>query len=85
MGTNARHYKALMKKNWINWRRTPCGSCCELICPILLMLVILNARYLIDKVSQDDQSLYTLRRAFYPIAKPEVASNNTFVFSLGDQ
>lgn len=44
MGANARHYKALMKKNFINWKRTPCGSLCEILCPVLLMLILVLAR-----------------------------------------
>jgi len=31
------HYKALMRKNWINWKRTPVGSISELLCPLFLI------------------------------------------------
>jgi len=44
MGANTRHYKALMKKNFINWKRTPCGSICEILCPIILMFILWYAR-----------------------------------------
>ncbi len=46
-----RHFKALMKKNWIIWRRTWEASICELICPILLMGIMAIARKLIDPTS----------------------------------
>ena len=83
MGVSTRHYKALMKKNWINWKRTPCGSILEIICPIFLMLIIVYARSQTDPVYNKDFSLYTLRRPFYPIAKPELG--NKFVVSIADQ
>lgn len=50
MGATTRHYKALMKKNLINWKRTPCGSCCEIVCPLLLMMILVYARSQIDPV-----------------------------------
>jgi len=83
MGASTRHYKALMKKNWINWKRTPCGSILEIFCPILLMLILVYARSRTDPVYNSDFSLYTLRRPFYPIAKPELGSK--FVVSIADQ
>ena len=76
MGASARHYKALMKKNCINWQRTPCGSICEIFCPIVLMLILVYARSQIDPVENEDFSLYSLRRPLYPIAKPEVLSSS---------
>ena len=83
MGATTRHYRALMKKNFINWKRTPCGSLCEIICPILLMLIMVAARSMIDPVNNDDWSLYSLRRAYYPIAKPE--EGDIFSVSVHDQ
>ena len=83
MGAGTRHYKALMKKNCINWKRTPCGSICEMLCPIILMLILVYARSQVDPVSNDDWSLYSLRQAFYPVAKPEIGDK--FMVSLVDQ
>lgn len=83
MGATTRHYKALMKKNCINWKRTPCGSICEIICPLLLMFILVYARSRIDLVNQENFSLYSLRRPLYPIAKPEI--NDKFTFSISDQ
>ena len=83
MGANARHYRALMKKNFINWKRTPCGSICEILCPLILMLILWYARTQSDPDQFSDSSYYTLRRPFYPIAKP--ALGNKFMVSLPDQ
>ena len=83
MGANARHYKALMKKNLINWKRTPCGSICEILCPLILILILWYARTQADPEQFSDTSYYTLRRPFYPIAKPELG--NQFMVNLPDQ
>ena len=82
MGASTRHYKALMKKNYINWKRTPCGSIFEILLPVLLLLVLVYARSVVHPVKLDGYSLYSLRRAFYPIAKPEIG--NRFAVSLAD-
>jgi hypothetical protein len=36
-----------MKKNWINWKRTLCGSLSEIICPLILigMLIMLKGLF----------------------------------------
>eukprot|EP00347_Sterkiella_histriomuscorum_P006793 403351411 len=41
---NSKHLRALLKKNWIYWKRQYLISAAEIICPILLMLIILIAR-----------------------------------------
>jgi len=47
LGFEVTHYKALMKKNWINWKRTPCGSVTEILCPIALISLLLLFRTLL--------------------------------------
>jgi hypothetical protein len=42
------HYKALMRKNWINWKRTPCGSISELLCPLFLISMLWLLRRAFD-------------------------------------
>ncbi len=39
-----RHFRALMKKNAINWRRTIVGSAFEILCPVLLMFLLVYIR-----------------------------------------
>jgi len=51
MGSSARHWKALMKKNAILWRRRPFCSLFEIICPVLAMLVMVFLRYHIGSSS----------------------------------
>lgn len=42
-----RHYKALMLKNALIWRRTWFGSFLEILCPIVLMLIVCYGRYIL--------------------------------------
>lgn len=43
-GKSWRHFKALMKKNWINWKRTVLGSIFEVAGAIVLTLLLVWAR-----------------------------------------
>ena len=54
-----------------------------MLCPILLMLVLVYARSMIDPRTNDDFSLYSIRRPFYPIAKAEMGDR--FTVSMPDQ
>lgn len=39
MTTFGVHYRALMRKNYTLWKRNKCGSCCEIVVPVLLALL----------------------------------------------
>lgn len=56
MGSRFRHYCALMKKNWIIWKRTLAASLCELFCPVILMAILAIARALIEIDNVDSRS-----------------------------
>lgn len=82
MGASTRHFKALMMKNYINWKRTPLGSLCEIIAPILLMFILVYARYEIDPETIADYSLYSLRHPLYPAGK--LSDNGTYTIEIAD-
>jgi hypothetical protein len=42
--TQMRHFKALNKKNFINWKRTLAGSITEIVCPIVLIFILMLLR-----------------------------------------
>ena len=69
-GNSLRHLKALCRKNAINWKRTLCGSICEVILPVMLMGFLMWARYEIKIVPVENYSLYSLRHPLYPIGRP---------------
>jgi ATP-binding cassette subfamily A (ABC1) protein 3 len=52
----ANHLKALLKKNWILWKRNLCCSCCELLLPTLLIFALIGLRSAVDKTQLDDIS-----------------------------
>lgn len=56
MGIRTRHFCALMKKNWIIWKRTLGASICELFCPVVLMAIMAIARALIDQTVHEPSS-----------------------------
>ena len=45
MGQRLRHYKSLMRKNWIVWKRALGSSICELFCPVALMAILTLTRF----------------------------------------
>jgi hypothetical protein len=69
MGAFARHFKALNKKNWINWKRTMAGSIAELICPIALLLILVVLRREIQRETIDNIDLMKMRHGLYPATK----------------
>lgn len=62
-----RHYKALMRKNFINWKRTPLGSCAELFCPILFMSLVLLLRVQLERVDKGSEYQYENSKFQYPV------------------
>jgi len=81
MGTQIRHFKALSKKNWINWKRTLAGSITEILCPILLMGVLAFLRFKIARETLDDFDLAKFRHGLYPMSKMDM-NTNQYVTSL---
>jgi len=53
---SATHYKALMRKNWILWKRNLCVSIIELACPLILFGLIIVIRGLIDTKNEEAQN-----------------------------
>lgn len=65
LSTSFRHFRALSKKNAINWKRTPLGSCTEICCPVLLMIIIVRIRMLIKPEFSAEYKLASLRHPLY--------------------
>ena len=45
----ANHLSALLKKNWILWRRNLCCSICEILLPTFLVIALIGVRTQISK------------------------------------
>jgi hypothetical protein len=63
-----RHFKALNKKNWINWRRTLAGSITEIVCPFVLILILMFLRIQIKREIIDNVNLEKMRHGLYPVS-----------------
>ena len=48
MGLGMRQWKALMKKNYINWKRQSCCSFFEICCPAAVMFIMVSLRGVVD-------------------------------------
>jgi hypothetical protein len=59
------HFKALMRKNFILWRRSCCSSCMEICCPMILFLFILMLRGVIYYEEMEPTSYWHEARSIY--------------------
>ena len=50
------HLKALLLKNWLLWKRNLRGSLCEILVPILLLVVLMVLRVAFPADDKDGQS-----------------------------
>lgn len=82
MGQRLRHYGALMKKNWIIWKRTLGASLCELFCPVVLMAILAIARVIVDKTDVAAQSNLRGAQLYYPVDYLHAVNSTTAKASL---
>ena len=69
MGTFVRHFKALNKKNWINYKRTPTGNLVELCCPIVMCLMLYAIKLRIPYTVFTNMDFTMLNHGLYPVIK----------------
>ena len=61
-----RHFKALMRKNLINWKRQPVCAFFEIISPCILMAIIAIVRWKVPYVKVDSQGMLDQKLASFP-------------------
>ena len=66
MGQGMRQWKALMRKNFINWKRQAKCSFFEICCPATVMLLMVVLRSIIDVEVFDFSSLNKVRQPVMP-------------------
>ena len=71
-----RHFKALMRKNAINWRRTIVGSAFEILCPVLLMFLLVYIRTQVQPYLVGEYDVYQIKKPFYPTATLDPTTGN---------
>jgi len=67
-----RHFKALARKNFINWYRTPICSFLEIVFPALLMYIIVILRNKIGRTTAvDEAGMFEKKYPIFPGLKWE--------------
>jgi hypothetical protein len=82
MGQRSRHFFALMKKNWIIWKRTLGASLCELFCPVALMAIMAIARSLITQNEYSPQSNMQKSILMAPMLNIPANANSSFSLTM---
>lgn len=65
LSTSFRHFRALSRKNIINWKRTALGSVTEIICPVILMIILVYARSITKPEFMDGVKISALRHPIF--------------------
>ena len=65
MANCCRHFKALMRKNFMLWWRTPICSTFELLVPIVMMTILWVIRLQVPSTSVDQDGLYSKKYTTY--------------------
>ena len=66
MGLGVRQWKALMRKNFINWKRQAKCSFCEICCPAVVMYLMVILRGVVDVTTTPLSKLTEARQATFP-------------------
>ncbi|CAG9322388.1 unnamed protein product [Blepharisma stoltei] len=74
------HYKALMYKDWILWRRRIFGSVCEVLFPIIVFLLLALIRASLGSEEVDAESYLS----YAEYVKPSVSNAVTYPFPEGN-
>lgn len=67
-GNKPSHLRALLKKNWILWKRSCCVSCLEIIIPVLFVFLIVAFRQASPTKDIPQTSYYDLSNWRYDYA-----------------
>ena len=80
MGKCFRHFKALMRKNFIVWYRNPGCASVEIIAPIILMAALWIIRNQVPVTSIDKDGMFSKKYPTYYAAVPEGGSKSKWGF-----
>jgi len=81
--TSYSHLKALLSKNWILFKRCPVGSCCEIVIPIVLVLLLAAIRAAVSIDNENETSYIVNATTFSFDSQIPIALSN-YVNSLPD-
>ena len=68
MGKNncCRHFKALMRKNFILWYRSPGCSTFEILAPVFMMIALTLIRLQVPTTPVDQEGMFKKKYFVYP-------------------
>jgi hypothetical protein len=65
--STCRHFLALMRKNWIIYKRNPCSACIQIVAPVLFMLLIVWLRSIVTADTIDTGPLIKLAHPSFTV------------------
>ena len=84
-----RHFKALMRKNLINWKRQPVCAFFEIFAPLVLMAVICLIRWKVPSASVDPAGMLDWRLPQIPCCgkdeKGKWSGSTHYVYQVNDR
>ena len=83
MANSCNHLKALLKKNWILFKRSPCGSCCEILTPIVFVFFLLAVRGLVSKDNMNETSYYAHPTTF--TKSPQINASTFLAYNQSNE
>ena len=60
------HLRAVLFKNWLLWKRELCGSICELVFPIILMMFLFLIKLALKTSDKDAESYLDDKKVVSP-------------------
>lgn len=66
MAKSFRHFRALMRKNFILWYRTPFCAVFEILAPVVLMIALVVMRSYVPTSSTDQAGMLKKKLPSYP-------------------
>ena len=84
MANSCNHFRALLKKNWILFKRSPCGSCCEIVTPIVFVLFLLAVRGLVSKDAVAETSYYGPNEGAYFTKNLNISSQTYSLYNASN-
>ena len=66
------HFKALVRKNFINWKRTPICSILEVLLAVVLMSGLVTFRHFVDTTTVDTEGMLEKKSPLFPSLEWEV-------------
>ncbi|XP_042485746.1 ABC transporter A family member 1 isoform X1 [Macadamia integrifolia] len=81
MGTSRRQLKAMLRKNWLLKIRHPFVTCCEILLPTLVMLMLIGVRTRVDTQIHPAQP-YIRKGMFVEVGKSDVSPSFQQILEL---